>query len=165
MISTTPSEISLTSRRKSASTNLPLARLRITLGPFASVSTRRMIARTVSPTWNSSVGMRSLPGRIISVLPTVTYVSRCETAETVPETMSPTRSLYSETVFVRSASRIFCMITWRDVCAAMRPRRAAGISTSTVSPSCTGLPWLKRAAAASGMKPGPVSSFEHTSVS
>ena len=51
MISTTPSAISLTSRRKSASTNLPLARERITLGPCASGSTRRTIARMGSPTW------------------------------------------------------------------------------------------------------------------
>ena len=86
-------------------------------------------------------------------------------AETVPDTMSPTRSLYSEKVLLRSASWIFCMIIWRDVWAAIRPRRAAGISTSIVWPSFTGLPWLKRTARASGMKPGPVSSSEHTSVS
>ena len=109
--------------------------------------------------------MRSLPGSTISVLPTVTYVSRWEIAETVPETMSPTRSRYSLKVFVRSASRIFWRIIWRDVCAAMRPSFEAGISTSIVCPSSTGSPWLTRWARAFEMKPTPTSSSETTSVS
>ena len=69
-------------------------------------------------------------------------MSRREIALTVPETMSPTRSLYSEKTLLRSASRIFCMISCREVCAAMRPSREAGISMVIVCPSFTGLPWL-----------------------
>ena len=55
---------------------LPGAEQVLTAGPFASLSTRRIIALIVSPTWKSSVGMRSLAGRNISTLPTVTNMSR-----------------------------------------------------------------------------------------
>ena len=34
------------------------------------------------------------------------------------------------------------MISCREVCAAMRPSREAGISMVIVCPSFTGLPWL-----------------------
>ena len=116
-----------------------------------------------SPTENSSVGMRSLAGSSISVLPTNTYRSRRLTALTVPETISPMRFLNSVDTFVRSISRIFCMIIWREVCAAMRPRRAAGISISIASPSTAS--GLMRRARARVMKPVPVSSFDTTIVS
>ena len=96
-------------------------------------------------------------------MPTCTYTSRRDTDVTVPETISPVRSLYSESVFARSASRIFCIITWRDVCAATRPSLDAGSSISIVSPF-----WMSGfslRAFASEMNPGPVSSFEATIVS
>ena len=83
--------------------------------------------------------------------------------DTVPVTISCRRSLYSEKRFVRSASRIFIVITWRVACAAIRPSRVAGTSISIVSPGFAS--GFCRLARASDTNPAPVSVSDTTSVS
>ena len=49
---------------------------------------------------------------------------------TTPVTMSPTRSLYSSNMISRSASRMRCRITCFAVCAAMRPKSSAVVTSA-----------------------------------
>ena len=137
LISTTPSLISGTSISKRRLMRPGWVRLTTIWGPLAVLRTSMMYAFSRLFGSGRSCGTCSACGSSASTRPRSSNVYRASLCWMMPLTMSPSRPAYSAYLVSRSTSRRRWVMTWRVVCAAMRPKLSGVTSSSgpTGSPS------------------------------
>ena len=134
-ISISPSRVSGTSSLNSSISNSGQVRFKINWGPRGSDLTSLRITRIRSPCLKPSLAILSLLGNKASTPSISTMTSPRSTRRTIPKSIFPLRGSNSFSTRSRSASRTFCITTWRAAAAEILSVVLDGIIDSTNSPT------------------------------
>ena len=137
MIFTTPSRISDTSRSNRRRTKSGCVRETIKLGPLEATSIFISTALIKSPTIYCSPGIFSFTGRTPWAFWKSIMIFPPSNCLTLPEIIWFMLEANSSETIIFSAFLNCCMIAWRAVCAAIRPKLRGVTSHSIMSPTLT----------------------------